>query len=244
MGWLLSLIAWLVILKGAIIRRLWLFLRRVELGRAVAKTAQRFERRLAHPDRRLLLAGDSTAVGTGAEDPTRSIAGYFGQDLPNATIVNLGQNGLRTSQLISRLETVRAERFDIAIIIVGGNDVVHFTPLRRVAVDIHRVLTAAKSLAPTVLLLSQGNIGNAPIFPGWLAKLYTIRSRRLRQVFQAAARDLNVLWLDLFHERKSDPWRSRPERYYSQDAFHPSGCGYRDWYEHTRAVLRQADALD
>src|SRR5688572_21396111 len=74
---------------------------------------------------RILIAGDSTAVGTGVADLNQSIAGRLARDFPRATITNLGENGLRTGEVADRLAVRGSERADLILLQTGGNDILH-----------------------------------------------------------------------------------------------------------------------
>ena len=77
--------------------------------------------------KRILILGDSTAVGVGATRPSSRLPEDSGKFLPTCEIRNLGQNGARTMDVLEQLEQVKNETFDLTIISVGGSDAWHFT---------------------------------------------------------------------------------------------------------------------
>ena len=56
------------------------------------------------------------------------------------------------------------ERYDVILIMAGGNDVMHFTLEGTLREDIDRVALQAKAMAPLVVIMPAGNVGNAPFF--------------------------------------------------------------------------------
>lgn len=237
MWFYLPIIGILVIFKGRFVAQFLRFLWKVRAGRGVARSSRAFQQLRPDGQPRMLLVGDSTAFGTGADDPSETIAGYFGRDFPKAHIRNLGVNGGRVAGLPGQLAQVRDEQYDLVVMLVGGNDVIRKTPLESVARDLRTALALARQLGRHIVLLSQGNIGNAPIFPWPLYHSYTRRARRLRDVFMTVASEQGAAFVDLFRERSADPWRDRPNQYYSADHFHPNGTGYREWYEKIKERL-------
>ncbi|MBI4092910.1 MAG: SGNH/GDSL hydrolase family protein [Candidatus Kerfeldbacteria bacterium] len=237
MWFYLPIIGILVILKGRFVAQFLFFLWKVRTGRGLARSSQAFQQLRPDGRLRILLIGDSTVFGTGADDPSATIAGCFGRDFPEAHIRNLGVNGGKVAGLAGQLAQVRDEQYDLIVVLVGGNDVIRNTPLEAVARDIRTALMMARQIGRQVVLLSQGNIGNAPIFPWPLYHIYTRRARRLRDMFMTVANEQNVRFVDLFLERDADPWRRDPNRYYSADHFHPNGTGYGEWYEKIKERL-------
>lgn len=234
MFWAPPLVGIILLLKGRVILVLVKTWQRIRLGRTAAERAILFQRTPAHSNLGLLVIGDSTAVGTGATRPEDTIAGYFGQAYPDLRIMNVAKNGLHIHQLPAQLDPVAADHFDLAVTLIGGNDVVHFTNLAATPEYLDRFLAKLKFIARHSIIMTQGNIGNAPLFPIWLARILTGRARRLRELVQTATQRHDVEFLDVFVERSQDHWLKDRKRYYSDDWFHPSSAGYREWFEKIR----------
>jgi len=85
----------------------------------------------------VLILGDSTGVGVGATRPEESVAGLFAADYPEADIVNVAASGARVTDAITQVRRCSEAGlcFDLALLHVGGVDVVADTPLRRLADD-------------------------------------------------------------------------------------------------------------
>lgn len=205
--------------------------KRIVIGEALAAEAVPFERILDNPEMRILVIGDSTAVGTGAEKPEFSIAGRISADFPNASVKNLGVNGMKVHELVEKLEEIQDQRFDFISLHIGGNDIVRFTNLQQLEKDIDRAFKLTSELTDNISITVTGNMGTSTLFPygtGWVLERQT---RKVHALFIAAAEKYGAVYNNLFRERGDDPFAKNPGKYYAADEFHPSGEGYADWYE-------------
>lgn len=209
----------------------------ITIGEEQAAKAIPYSQENSDADFRILIIGDSTVVGTGAEDPEHSVAGYLGADFPDAELVNLGVNGTRTHGLIERFESIQDEHFDLILIHTGGNDIVYNTDRTELAADLKTVLDLATSIGDEVVLLTCGDVGTGLLFPFGTRWILTARTEAVREIFMPIAESKGVHYVDLFRAPKDDPFAQDPDLYYSADYFHPSGAGYKDWYDHIKAVL-------
>lgn len=211
----------------------------ITLGQAEAAKAVRYEQHPRNPTMRILFAGDSTAVGTGASSPEESVAGLFGKKYPTAEIVNVGVNGARMRDLQNQLKQVQGQKFDLVVIHAGGNDIVRFTRLEDMEVDFQSVLKEAKKLSDTVVALHGGNVGTARLFPAGTRWLMAIRTSGTRNIFLRVVKENGVHYVDLWRRGKDDPFFADPDKYYAIDHFHPSSVGYKDWFDHITLVLEK-----
>ena len=199
----------------------------------------------AQPTLRLLIVGDSTAVGTGATLPQASVAGLLGQSFPRLLIINRARDGALFGGLLDQLSG--DERFDMVLVMAGGNDVVRLRGLQAVQNDIESVVRRARQKSDLVVLMSAGNVGNAPFFFAPLSWLMTWRSRQLNALVKDAAVRHRAVVVNLFRESASDPFVLQPELN-AADGLHPSDAGYRVWFSElvTQAALleRLAAARD
>lgn len=78
------------------------------------------------PPLRLLIAGDSAAAGVGAPTQDRALSGAVVSALSPHFSVSWkvqARTGLRTAQVLARLERLAPEPFDVALLSLGVNDV-------------------------------------------------------------------------------------------------------------------------
>ena len=92
----------------------------------LAQDARAYTARPDRPLQRLLVVGDSTAVGTGAAAPQDSLVGLIGQQHRQWRIDNLAANGARFGDVVRQLERA-PEGYDMVLVLAGGNDVIRFT---------------------------------------------------------------------------------------------------------------------
>lgn len=202
-----------------------------------------FTRKLAQPRLKFLFVGDSTALGTGATDNTQSVAGWFGQDFPQAEIDNNSANGKRITQLAREFPPYPGRQYDLVVIQIGANDILRWTPLNNVEDNLLVLIGKAKKISKHVVILHSGNVGLAPIFIWPFDQLMTYRSRQVRNLYIRKAKEEKVLYVDLFTERNNDLFLKDVSLYYSSDRLHPSGEGYHWWYEKIRTTLGQAQVV-
>ena len=219
----------IVLLMGA--RAAWLLRESVELTRRSEPLQHAPER----PTKRLLIVGDSTAVGTGASGPQASVAGLLGQTFPHLLINNRSQNGATFADLLSQLSG--HDHFDMVLVMAGGNDVIRLRGMEALHRDVERVTQRARQLAELVVLMPAGNVGNAPFFWAPVSWLMTWRSRKLHALVREAAATHSALYVNLFHESADDPFVLQPQLN-ATDGLHPSDAGYQLWFSE---LMVQAD---
>lgn len=201
--------------------------RLIAIGLKLAENAVPFSRNASSP--KILVIGDSTAVGTGASSSSTSLAGLLGAFYPSASIENRGINGSKTKDLLIRND-LRGDQYDLVMIHIGGNDTVRFTNLDELTKDIASVIDEAKKRSKNVVIVSTGNVGTARLLPLGTRWMFAIRTKQVRDIFQKAAAEKNVTYVDLFREPTIDPFAKDPSKYYATDSFHPSDAGYADWF--------------
>lgn len=187
-----------------------------------------------HPALRLLVVGDSTAVGTGASSPQASVAGLLAQAFPRLLIDNRARDGATVAQVLAQLGG--DERFDMVLVMAGGNDVVRLRGLHALRRDLQRVLRRAGERSALVVLMPPGNVGNAPFFFPPVSWLMTWRSRQLQALAREAAAPQGATVVNLFRERADDPFVQQPWLN-ARDGLHPADAGYQVWW---RELMQQA----
>ena len=232
-----ALSAMAVLLVVAAGQAAWRIRQSVEL----ARQSEPFQASPAGATARLLIVGDSTAVGTGATSPAHSLAGLISRDHPRLKIVNRAMDGARFADIARQLQGT--ERFDAVLVLGGGNDVIRLTDQPLLAQHIDAVARQARSRAPLVVLMPPGNVGNAPFFMPPLSWLMAQRSRALHGFVRQAAADHGALYVSLYKAQASDPFAQRPDELNARDGLHPSDAGYRLWHDALNAQAALAKRL-
>lgn len=186
---------------------------------------------------RALFVGDSTAVGVGATDSSRSVAGLFARDYPQFFIENNAVSGRKVADILPVFQSYEDHSFDLVIIQIGGNDIVRFSEKARLGNDIRSVMKESRRVGKHIVLLTAGNVANAPLFPRSVAFLWEKRTLAVREIFKNASHESGVHYVDLFRDKSDDPFATDPKRYHASDLFHPSADGYALWYASLKEML-------
>lgn len=204
---------------------------RMQQSAALARQSEPFQASPPAALSSLLIVGDSTAVGTGASTPAHSVAGLIARDHPHLRIVNRARDGARFADIARQLESAGDERFDLILVLGGGNDVIRLTGQEALEHDIANVAQLARVRAGQVVIMPPGNVGNAPFFFAPLSWLMSQRSRALHGLVREAAADNNALYVSLYKDKADDPFAQQPDELNARDGLHPSDAGYRLWYQ-------------
>ena len=215
------------------------FWRGIGRARRFAAAGRRFERRLSARRAAMLILGDSTGVGVGATRPEESIAGLLAADYPDADIVNVAVSGTRVDGAIAQVQKCLEAglHFDLALLLVGGNDVVADTPLHQLTDDCDTLLRELARLAVRTAWLGPPDLGLAPLFPLPYAWVMAARSRVASRVFSAAAARHNVVFVDFSAPSHVAHFRKRRRNHFAIDGFHPNSASYKYGYATTRRML-------
>lgn len=206
---------------------------RIGESAALAQRSEPLQRRPEAPTLRMLVVGDSTAVGTGASAPERSLPGLIAASNPRLAIDNRAQDGAKFEDVAAQLAQAGAH-YDIVLVLAGGNDVIRLRDMDQLREDIDHVAARAQERADLVVLMPAGNVGNAPFFFPPLSWWMSQRARVMHAQVRAAAARHGAVYVRLFEERENDPFVRHPQLNAS-DGLHPSDAGYAAWYAALRA---------
>jgi lysophospholipase L1-like esterase len=211
---------------------------RLDQARSLARASEPYRQAGQPGGPRLLVVGDSTAVGTGASAPEHSLPGLIGRRWPDANIDNRAQDGATFAALPTQLAV--DGRYDVVLVMAGGNDVIRLRDFAQVRADIERTLALAHERAPTVVVMPAGNVGNAPFFWPPLSWWLSSRARELHAAASAASVRSGAIYVNLYRERAQDPFVRQPQLH-AADGLHPSDAGYRQWWSEleTQAAFAQ-----
>ncbi len=207
------------------------------IGHNLVKKTQAFSAHPPNATKRILIVGDSLAVGVGSSDPNHSIAGRISADYPDIDITNVAVSGARVEDITGQLSSFQKEHFDLIIIQIGGNNVTHFTPLKTVRADAHTMMQSAKTISPHVIVWSSGSAGFAPIFVPPLSWAYTVRTKKVYITISEVVTSEGGTYVDLYVPWKEDVFKTDTKRYYAADKFHVADDAYGFWYEKIKPII-------
>lgn len=200
----------------------------------IVKHSDSYHQESADANKRILVLGDSTAVGTGVVDPSNSVAGRLGRDFPDATIVNKAQNGLKSRGLLENLDDMIDGRYDLVVIHIGANDVLRFRDLKITKQNIRKIVSRSQEQSTYTALITSGDIGEAVSIPWFARPLMSIRSKDLRNFGVNLAKELdNFVYVDLYYKDSG----ITDEKFYARDMLHLSDEGYGFWHQELKAAL-------
>jgi lysophospholipase L1-like esterase len=217
-------------------------------GRRYAKPDPNLAIRTSHGDRtrpatRLVLLGDSSALGVGVGRVVDTVGGRVAEllvaDGYRVELSSVAVVGSRSSDLATQVaRALLGPKPDAAVILVGAND----------ATGLHRPMEAADALGSAVARLRAAQVpvvvGTCPdlgavraIAPP-LRQLVGLRGRRVARAQTAAVRAAGGVPVDLA-ALTGAVFRADAGTL-SSDGYHPSADGYRVWAHALMPAIREA----
>ena len=195
----------------------------------LARDAQPYTAQPPQPTQRLLVVGDSTAVGTGATSPADSVPGRIGQQHPQWRIDNLAANGAKFDDVVQQLQRA-STGYDLVLVLAGGNDVIRFTSEDSLRTQLQQTVTLARQKGRQVVMMPSGNVGHAPFFFPPVSWVMARRSETLHALVQDITEAQSVRYVRLLKPKDQDPFVIRSKELNAADGLHPSSAGYQEWY--------------
>lgn len=180
----------------------------------------------------LLVLGDSLAAGLGAQRRKETLGGRVAKGLARRmhrpvrlhTGAVVGSESPDLDGQLARLPEGYAP--DVAVIVVGGNDVTHRLPLATSTRHLRAAIDALRARGAEVVVGTCPDLGALRPVPQPLRRLVSSLSRRLAEAQTETAHAAGAEPVDL--RRAVGPmFFDDPEAMFSLDRFHPSALGYR-----------------
>ncbi|MBE7940075.1 MULTISPECIES: GDSL-type esterase/lipase family protein [Ramlibacter] len=236
-GWLLAAAAGLAMADAA--RRQLDGIARARADAAAARGA--WSRPVGEPLRRVLVLGDSTGVGVGADPGRDSIAALLAREHPQAHVLNLSASGARVADMLAQARQAAAQGpWDLVLVLGGGNDVLQRTPWPALAASADALLATLRGRSGRVVWAGMANVGLAPLFLRPLGWWVSLRTRRAVRLYRAACARQGARFVDFFCEAGEDPFSAEPARYYARDGVHPSAAAYALCWQRLRPAVAGA----
>ena len=181
----------------------------------------------AGPELRVLFIGDSSAAGVGAATQADALSGQVTTRLSDRFRVQwqlVAQTGATTRDAQGWLDALAPQRFDIAVVSLGVNDVTAMVPTRRwVGQQRHLAATLANRFGvQTILASGLPPMGRFPLLPQPLRWILGAQATRLDKALARMAQDTP----GLHHIRVDYP---DDHRYMAEDGYHASALAYALW---------------
>lgn len=193
------------------------------------------------PPLRLLIVGDSSAAGVGADTQAEALAGQLVTRMAATHEVSwrlIARTGATTASTLTEIEATAPEPFDVAVTALGVNDVTHGVPLGRWLARQARLhaLLADRFGVRRVIVSGLPPMASFPALPQPLRAVIGLTARR----FDTALASALSVSPSAVHVAFSLPLT--PDLM-ADDGFHPGPKGYALWADALAPALAQAAAL-
>ncbi|MFK4834341.1 SGNH/GDSL hydrolase family protein [Microbacterium sp. ZW T2_14] len=185
---------------------------------------------------RVLVVGESTAAGCGAATHDEAFAGAFARALADRGGETVhwqvrGHHGATIRRVRHRM--LDDEAFDVAVLLIGVNDVLNRTRPVDWGLDLAAVLDHLTVRVQLVVVAGIPPFAQFPSLPGALGRYLGSRGQALDEIAEAeCATHSNVVWIS------STGLLTSNVEIFARDGFHPSPVGYKQW---ARAVAERID---
>jgi lysophospholipase L1-like esterase len=181
-------------------------------------------------DIRLAVLGDSSAAGYGVKRPRDTTgallaAGIAEQLHRPVALRSHAVVGAKSASLGAQASRASTERPDLAVILIGVNDVTHRVRVPVAIMHLARSVRALRDAGAEVVVCTCPDLGTIrPIRPPlrWLVRRWSREMAAAQTVAAVEAGARTVSLGDLLGPQ----FASAPERMFSADRFHPSAAGY------------------
>lgn len=183
------------------------------------------------PPLRMLVVGDSIVTAPGLADPDEAWPRLVARHLVtrySVELTSLAEGGARSQDVLElQVPQAMTSRWDITIISVGSNDVLHLVPIWLYSRRLDQIAERLGACSEVVILFGVGDLGSIP---------------RLRFPVDRIASTAGRI-ADWAHRRtaerhglpKVDQWRLTTAAFnsglhmFAPDLFHPSAMGHQAW---------------
>jgi len=185
----------------------------------------------------LLVLGDSTGVGVGAETPDDSIAALLGKEIHATHVENYAVSGATVNDLHLQLRHAKLKEYTYILIAIGGNDIIRFHSVDTESTRLKTFLTTLPKVEH-LIVHSSGNVGGATFFPWFIRPLHTRLNLKYHKAFEDAVSSADGIYVNFYMEPSVDPFSLHPEIYLAADGLHPSTAGYQVWLQKIKVALQ------
>lgn len=201
------------------------------LGEQAPDADRHYKRKYGEPVD-LLVLGDSIAAGLGAEKAKHTLGGRLARGIAtdagrSVRLRTAAVVGSESSMLTAQLDSLPpGYRPDVAVIVVGGNDVTHRVPVAESVRHLADAVDDLRARGAEVVVGTCPDLGALRPVPQPLRALGSRASRQLADAQRAAALGRGARVVSLAHV-VGPFFITNPEEMFSLDRFHPSAHGYK-----------------
>ena len=179
---------------------------------------------------RLTMLGDSTAVGLGASDPTRTPAVLLAHGLAAVAerpvrLYVVGKSGAASAELGEQVDSALVVEPDVAVIFIGANDVITRTSPATAVRHLTKAVRRLRDAGAEVVVGTCPDLGTVrPIAQPlrWVVRRWSRQIAAAQTVAVVDAGGRTVAFADLL----GPEFHMNPGEMFGPDRFHPSDRGY------------------
>jgi lysophospholipase L1-like esterase len=177
---------------------------------------------------RLLVLGDSIAYGTGAQRAEDTLGHRLSAELTadgfDVELRVLAVPGAVSADLAAQVRRAEPFRADLAVVVIGANDLARFIAPEQAAAALSTAVTALRAQGTDVVAVPAPDMSSVPVVPQAFRALVRAACAQLQQrqaaVVKAAGGSVAGLAAEVAGAFSADP------AMFSADRFHPSSAGY------------------
>ncbi|WP_285687650.1 GDSL-type esterase/lipase family protein [Actinoplanes sp. NBRC 103695] len=171
----------------------------------------------------LAVLGDSIAYGMGASKPSDTIGARLAGELPDVETRIFAVSGADSRGLAAQVAAATAWAPDVALIIIGANDLTHFVPSAQAAVLLGGAVRKLRKAGAEVVVVPAPDLSVVPWCPPRMRLTVQAASQLLRREQAVAATVAGARIADI--SASAAAFAADPALF-SADRFHPSSEGY------------------
>ena len=219
---------------GVLARQVWHTIHRPDLPSFTNQDISGSWGERSLPPLNIVAVGDSSLTAPGLDDLDdawlrRLARQYAGRH--RVELTSLGVGGSRAADVVSgTLGAAAGLGADVAVVSVGGNDVIRAVPLRRFSRALETIIDRLEASSGAVLLVGVGDLGAIRRLPPLLRPLLTARSARFdRECSRLAAGRRHLVKAE--GRPPQDAARHGAPEMFAADQFHASAAGHARYAE-------------
>lgn len=182
---------------------------------------------------RILVLGDSTAAGVGADTQREALPGWIAHEVEKrwgrgSTWRAIGANGATAKDVLARfMPDAASVSFDLALLTVGANDALGLRSRAAFTRDVRAIVLALRAASPgaPVLVSLMPRFDRFELLPEPLRATLARHAASLDTGARLAVADLDGVVA-------IPPPPPYVDGFFASDEFHPSPLGYRLWAEY------------
>ncbi len=183
---------------------------------------------MARSPLRLLVLGDSIAYGTGARRPEDTLGSRLTRALTaegfDVDLHVLAVPGAVSADLAAQVRRARPLDADLAVVVIGANDLARFVPPEQAAAALASAIGALRTQGTDVVVVPAPDMSSVPFVPPAFRPLVRAACVQLQQrqaaVAETAGGTVAGIAAEVAGAFAADP------AMFSADRFHPSSAGY------------------